>query len=858
MAKILVIDGNSLLFRAYYATAYGGGPIMTSKDGTPTNAIFAFGNMMAKLLSYLKEGDGIFVGFDKDSHTFRKEEFKDYKANRKPCPEDLKPQFPISRELCKAIGVICYEESGIEADDICGSVAKLAHKEGYEVEIYTSDKDYLQLIEDGISVNLLRSGLSKIERVTSNNMEEIFGFSPKQIIDYKALTGDSSDNLPGIPSVGDKTAVKLIQKYGSFDEIVKAAEIEKGKVFENIRTYKEQGEFCYHLASILLDVKLPFAISDLIYRGYGFEALNEFSNKYDLRQLPNRLPQNLKISGAKIEAKKVEIKKISSFEGIEIASPISLVIDVSKDSYHEEDPSGLAIESKGIIYLESWEDAKNDAVLKGILENQDIHKNVFDGKANIYSLNKIGVNLEGIKDDLSLLNYVIDSSSSSEPTTLFSSLGFDINPNNDESEIVSYMCAYLDEAIKLSLRKLEGESSDKLYRDIELPLSKVLAKMEIEGFPISKAELLEIGESFKNKRDNLEQEIIKMAGYSLNVNSPKQLQELLFAKMNLPKSKKGSTSVDSLKDMVSYSPIIPLILEYRKYQKLYSTYIEGLEPYIGSDNKLHSYFNQTQTATGRLSSSSPNLQNISARDEEGKTVRKAFHYDDGSTILSLDYSQIELRVLASLSGCERYIHLFKEGRDIHSETAKSIFHDEEITHDERRKAKAVNFAIIYGTTSWGLSDQIGCSMKEAQTMISDFYKTYPEVGSYLEKITVQAQKEGYVETLLGRRRYFRDISGSNFMKREAALRAAKNAPIQGTAADLIKIAMVKIDDYLTKNDLKTKMVLQIHDELIFKVPSDELKKIKTDIADIMRNAISLSCPLDVSIGIGKSWFDAKE
>lgn len=865
MKKITIIDGNSLLFRSFYATYYGEGPIMSTKDGTPTNAIFAFANMLSKILSSLKEGDSIFVGFDADSHTFRKEEYKDYKANRKPCPPELVPQFSISRELCKVLGILCYEEHGIEADDICGSVAKLASKNGYEVQMYTSDKDYLQLIDEHISINLLKKGLSDINLVTNENMVKKFSFSPKQIIDFKGLRGDASDNLPGIPSVGDKTAVKLINEYGSLEKILEVAPTQKGKVWENIVKYAEQGRECYKLATIITDAKLPFGLDELIYKGYAFEEAADFARKYELKQLLSRLPSLWKVS-AKLQDELV-FNKINSFEGIDINEEIGFALDMDYSSYHDAEVYGLAIANGNKVYYESKNDFLKDKKLISILENPEIKKSLYDGKGSIYALNKLGLKIEGITNDILLASYLLDSSLTGNPNLVFSSFGVDISDNEEDLSLFSlgkekgtmkmaYYSLSLEEKYAKNLKAIDAYS---LYSDIEMPLSKILAKMEIEGFPLHQEVLNKFRISFEEKKSLYQKEIYSYSKKEFNVNSSKQVADVLYNELKLPNLKKDSTSVEALSEIEKTHPIVPAILNYRKYAKLLSTYIDGLVPYIKEDNKIHSYFNQAQTSTGRLSSSSPNLQNISARDEEGRQIREAFYYDDPNIVLlSLDYHQIELRILAALSNCPAYIEVFNSNRDVHSETAKKIFHTDVDDSSLRRKAKAINFAIIYGTTVFGLSQQIGSSLQEAKNVIESFYDTYPEVKAYLDLISHNAEKQGYVTTMFGRRRYLREINDPSYVKREAAKRAALNAPVQGSAADLIKIAMVKIDEFLSSSNLKTKMVLQIHDELIFSVPKEELDFVKDKISEIMTNAISLPVKLTVEAGIGHSWYDAKD
>lgn len=866
--KIYVIDGNSLLFRAYYATAYGdSAAIMRTKSGLPTNAIFAFANMLSKILTSFKGGESIFIGFDTDKETFRKEEFADYKANRAPCPEDLKPQFPVSRELCKALGIVYYEEHGIEADDICGTVSKLAARQGYEVTVYTSDKDYLQLIEPNIKISLLKVGLSNMELMDEASMKAKFGFGPLQIIDYKGLCGDASDNLPGIPGIGDKTAVKLIAKYGGFEKIMKDKDNIPGKLGENIRTYEEQGRKCYELAHMKLDVKLPFTIDDLLYKGYDFKSVNDFAQKYELKQFLARLPVSLKRGEAASEAK--EATKVSSFDGVSFADAgsIGMALDVDFLSYHDSPIEGIAVYDGKELRYEKGEDMAKDASLKKMLENPSLRKRLYDGKASIYALRKMGINLKGIEDDILIAAYLLDSGSSPTPEQVYGSFGADVSVSDEEQvslfetghpKTTGKMAYYAYSLSEKAATSLKSVDAYRLYKEIEMPLMEVLASMELEGFPLNKKELEAFGRDFQGKKKAAEEAVYALSGSTFNLNSPKQLAEVLYDKMGLKGPASRATSVDELSALSEENPVIPKILEYRKYAKLLGTYIDGLIPHIKEDGKIHTYFNQAQTSTGRLSSSSPNLQNISVRDEEGKKIRKAFHYEDGTKLLSLDYGQIELRLLAALSGCKAYEEVFATDRDVHSETARRIFHVTEVTPLERRKAKTVNFAIIYGTTVYGLAEQIGGSTKEAQEMIRSFYLAYPEVGAFLNETIHDAETKGYVTTMFGRRRYLREVNDPNYARREAARRAALNAPVQGSAADLIKIAMVKISTFLASGSYKTKMVLQIHDELIFAGPQEELEALQPQLSDIMTHAVELPVKLTVEAGLGDTWFSAKD
>lgn len=865
---LYVIDGNSLLFRAYFATSYGGPEtIMRTSAGIPTNAIFAFSNMIAKILSSFKGGESIFVGFDCDSKTFRKEEFEDYKANRKPTPTDLVAQFPISRELLQVLGVCHYEEHGVEADDLCGTIAKKAAENGYAVDIYTSDKDYLQLVDSSITVNLLKTGLSSLNAITPEEMVAQFGFSPKQIIDFKGLRGDSSDNLPGIKGIGDKGATTLIQTYGSFDAIIEAAksgEI-RGKMKDKIIEGETMGRMCYELATIKTDCELPFSLDDLLYEGYEESVVETFAKKYELRSLLSKLPSLFKKGGNVVSFPKVE--RVNSFSGIVIPSKIGVALDLDEEDYHHGEIYGISLSAGERCYYESKEDMLGDESLLKALKDKNVIKNAYDSKSLRIGAKRLGIEINGIGFDLLLGAYSLDSSAGSiqgmasyfgatVPEENFSLL----DPSHPELTGFLANMALLKE--KDCRKALEAQSSYSLYQEIEFPLAGILAEMEEEGFPVHKEMLESIGGDFKKKLAQAEQEVYASAGHAFNIASPKQVGEVLYNEMGLPHSKSMSTSAETLLSLSFQAPIASKILEYRKYAKLLGTYVEGLLPHIGEDGKIHTCFNQAQTATGRLSSSNPNLQNISARDPEGKQIRKAFYYDEEDVmILSMDYHQIELRILAALSGCKAYQEVFQTNRDVHEETARRIFkipQGEEVNPELRRRAKAINFAIIYGTTPFGLAEQIGTSPKQASEVIEFFYRAYPEIRDYLNKIVSEAQRKGYVETILGRRRYLKDITDPSYMKREAAKRAALNAPVQGSAADLIKKAMISISAFLKEGGYKTKMVLQIHDELLFAGPKDELESLEGQLSRLMTEAMDLPVKLTVESSIGKTWFEAKD
>lgn len=864
MHKAYIIDGNSLLFRAYFATAYGPNPqILRTKEGIPTNAIMAFSNMINKVLQSLKEGDAMFVGFDTGKATFRHKEDDKYKANRKPTPEDLVKQMPIAREMLKALDIPMFELEGYEADDLCGTVAKRLGSDGFEVIVYTSDKDFLQLIDNHITVHLLKTGMSNIVVMNEKTMVETYGFEPKQIIDYKGLRGDSSDNLPGITGIGDKTAVKLIQEYGSFEKIIEAAPSMCGKISQNLIEGAEQGRHCYEMAQILTDVNLPFENKYFIYEGYDFNKVAEFCHKYELKQLLNRLPQGLQ----KNSTHEAEIKgeEITSLKGINLGNKITLYIDREPGNFHLSEVYGLAIYADSKAYYISKEHFSDETFLN-VLKDEKILKSTYDFKALMVLMNHLGIEIKGLTFDLLIAAYLVDSSLKNDAEAIIQYFGYQLpktedtislfdNSDKDNAMNVAYAISLIEDK---ALKELENLACLDLYRNVELPLTIVLAKMEIEGFPLNVDKLEEFGETFKVRLSLLKKDIYELAGEEFNIDSPKQVGQILYDKLHLVGDKKGSTSIDVLKTLVNAHPIVPAILQYRKYAKLLSTYVTGLASHIHPDHKIHAIFNQAQTATGRLSSSEPNLQNISVRDEEGKMIRQAFYYDDENySILSLDYSQVELRILAHLSHCKKLQEVFARNEDIHAATAKLLFNVDEPTDLQRRKAKAVNFGIIYGISDWGLADQVGMSVKDARNIIARFFETYPEVNRYFKEVVDEVTSKNYVTTLLGRRRYLREVNDTNYQVREFARRAAMNAPIQGTAADLIKVAMIEVDKALEEHNLKTKLILQIHDELLFKVPNDEKDVVNPLIKSIMENALKLDVRLEVDGGYGRTWYDCK-
>lgn len=864
MSKIIVIDGNSLLFRAFYATYYDPSNIMRTKNGQATNAIFAFSNMITSLLTNLKKGDGIFVGFDAGKHTFRHQEYKDYKANRPELPKDLITQFPIARELLDKLNIVHYECDNLEADDICGIIANKAQKEGYKVYIYTSDKDYLQLIDENITIELIKKGLKDIKEMTPQTFKEEWGFEPIQITDYKGLRGDDSDNLKGIPGVGDKTAKQLISQFGDLESIIQNADT-KTKVGRNIIDFQDNGRMCKHLAIIAKDQEIPIEVNETIYNGYKFNSVSEFANKYEFKSLVSKLPKLFKQEEKHNE--KVDFCEVFDSNSVDFDDKIGIDVDIENVNYHDAVFNGLAFTTSSKTFYISKANLLKDEKLLSILKNPDIKKFAFDFKKVRYVLAKNNIEVNGLFFDLILASYLIDSSIKNDIESVLNYYSIDISYAttknllfDDSAKQISIATSFysigLFEEIK---EKLLARNQYELLVNIEQPLTIVLCDMELEGFPLDKETLLSFKTIYQEKLDILTKEIHLLAGEEFNINSPKQVSHILFEKLNLKSNRKGSTSVEFLEMIKNEHPIISKILEYRKYAKIISTYVDGLIPFIHDDGKVHSTFNQALTTTGRLSSSEPNLQNISTRDEEGKQIRKAFFYKDPTlSILSLDYSQIELRILAHLSDAKSMIEFFNNDEDVHASTAIKIFNlDREPTSAERRRAKTVNFGIVYGISDYGLSEQLDCPISEAKEIIKNFYQAFPEIKKFLNHLIDDATEKGYAETMFHRRRYLPELQSSQYQVREFAKRAAMNAPIQGSAADLMKVSMIQVYNAIKEKGFKSKIVSQIHDELIFKVYEDEKEEFYKTVKEIMENSVKLKVKLKVDGGYARDWFSAK-
>jgi len=859
MKKIVLVDGNNLLFRSYYATAYTGN-IMRNKEGFPTNGVYGFVNMINKIISDEKP-EYMMVAFD-IGKTFRHEKYERYKDGRRETPDDLKVQFPVAKKILTAMGIKYLECAGYEADDIIGTISMWCEKDPeYEALIVSSDKDLLQLISDETVVKLLKTkDYIWMDKKTFN---DTYGFDPIHMIDLKALMGDSSDNIPGVKGIGEKGAIKLVSEYKTIDNIYENIDKIKGATQIKLIDGKEDAYYSKDLVTIYREVPLDITFDDLLYKGENADELIDIYNDLGFYSLLRKInTSDIK----KEKSREEEFKIISDINDIKISEDTSIYLDTTIGNYHNAEILGIALYNSTLSCYIPFDIFKNNT---SILDT-NYNLSTYDYKKLIVVFNKYGIKVPNINFDTMISAYLLNYETKDDICYLANKLEVEI-PSYDKKEVVT-----TEEAARRAILKAKFiyNTKDKLYEDmkredniylfenIEMPLAKVLANMEIEGIRVDKKVLEEMGTEIKIKLEILTRDIYNYAGEEFNINSPKQLGEILFDKLKLPGTKKNkngyATDIDVLKKLTEY-PIINKILEYRALAKLYSTYIDGIISTIREDGKIHTIYTQTLTRTGRLSSIEPNLQNIPMRSEYGRLIRKAFIPEDNSVILSSDYSQIELRVFAHLSGVNDLINAFKEGVDIHTKTAMDIFKVpmEGVTKNMRRQAKAVNFGILYGISSYGLAEDIGIPVKEAKEFINKYFETYPGVKDYMDKEIDEAKKNGYVKTIMNRKRVIEELKSSNYMVRSMGERMALNTPVQGSASDILKKAMVEINNIFEKENIKSKMLLQVHDELIFNVYNDEIDKVKDIVYNTMTKVFELKVPLDVDIELGNNWYEAK-
>lgn len=861
MKKMLLMDGNNMLFKAYHATSYG--RMMTTSNGIPTNAVYGFVMMIQKAMEMIQP-DVVLVAWDSGKPTFRHKEYEAYKGKRKEVDQELIVQFPMAREYLDAAGIPRYEQDGIEADDIIGTMAK--RYPDYQINILSSDKDLWQLIDPTTNIYVMKKGLTDIVVMDEAALQESMGISPLQIIDLKGLMGDASDNIPGVKGVGEKTALKLLQEYHSLEGVYEHIEEIKGKLKEKLEVDRENAFLSKHLATILTDADLPFQAEELTFHGYQ-ERMHDFFVKYEMNSF---------IKKTQTTKKEIDIawQVVTSLPQTALVENSVLWADTNCENYFDAELYGFGVANQDAIYYIHLEDARNDEVFLSYLQAKN-KKITYDAKNVYHAVSKAGLPFANISFDCMLAAFLLDGSISDydkliEKYQLQNRLqkeevyGKRGKPKLvDEQQRIAYVatqCANLSSIFEQLKEELKEKEMLALFEEIEMPLTRILFEMERSGVYTDLNVLHEIASATEEKINSLSTQIYTYAQKQFNINSPKQLAEVLYDDLGLKGGgKKRSTAADVLEKLVHVHPIIPLLLEHRKYSKLYSTYAIGLSKHVHHDGKIHTIFNQTQTQTGRLSSSEPNLQNISVRDEEGKEIRKAFIASEHHTLMSADYSQIELRMLAHMADEHEMIDAFQHGIDIHTKTAMQIFDvpQDEVDATMRRSAKTVNFGIVYGQSDFGLSEQLGISRKEAHAFIEKYFASYPSIKTFMEETIAFCEAHGYVKTLFQRRRYIKEINDKNYMMREFGKRAAMNAPIQGSAADLIKVAMIRIDEEMKKKNLKSRMILQIHDELIFDVADEELDIMREVVEQGMQNAMQLKVPLIAEANTGKNWYDAK-
>ncbi len=864
--KIMLIDGNSLLYRAFYAL-----PLLQTSRGIFTNGVYGFLTMFNRVVAEEKPSH-IVVAFDKSRDTFRRELYQDYKANRSAPPDELRGQFNLLRDVLKARNIVYLEMDGYEADDIIGTLCRKAVEKGMDTVVVTGDGDTLQLVSEQVNVIMTRKGISEIDKYDPAQVKAKWEVDPEQMKDIKGLMGDASDNIPGVPGVGAKTAIKLIKEFGGLENLYEHLDQVKGKkLVEKLSEHRDLAFLSRELGTIATDIELQENMDDYLLREADYESLKkiykELEFKNFLRELEDSQTANNpeQLSGKHLSV--IEIaSSIEMADLLKTAEQAGMSLIVQSDSHHPMWGSlnALYIESAGQVFNINFNEGRYEKIawLKPLLESSSIKKYIHNAKFAQVLLMRHGVNLQGIAGDTMLMAYVIDPAFDGGELSL--TIFRYLNLNADRTDYV-LLVSWIKELF-MTLEQLADDELKSLYYQVELPLSSVLADMEYTGIRVERKILLDISRELSERITRDESKIYELAGSEFNINSPKQMGKILFEDLGLrviKKTKTGySTGAEILEELYEDHDIIPLILEYRQLAKLKSTYADALQGYIHPESgRIHTIFKQAQTATGRLSSIEPNLQNIPIRMEEGRRIRRAFTArDDQHVILSADYSQIDLRSLAHISGDENLIKTFREGIDIHSRTAAEIFHVplEEVTGELRYRAKAVNFGIIYGISDFGLARDTGVSRKEARMYIDNYLDSYPGVRRYMDDIVQFGKEHGYVETILKRRRYLPDLNASNKMLQSFARRMALNTPIQGTSADIIKLAMIDVAWEIKSRGLASQLLLQVHDDLILEVPEKEIEEVAVLLTRCMENACELKVPLIVSLKMGTNWYDMQE
>lgn len=874
MDKLMVIDGSALVFRAFYAL-----PPLSTKSGIYTNAIYGFVQMMENAIAEY-DPDYLVVCFDKPGGTFRNEIYEEYKGTREKTPPDLSQQLPILRDILAAMNIPILESDEYEADDIAGTLSKKAEELGMETLLLTGDKDYLQLVDEHSKVVLTRKGITQLDSYDVERIKEEYELTPEQLIDLKGLMGDSSDNIPGVPGVGEKTGLKLLKQFNTMEGVYENLEEVSGKKLkENLTTYKDQAFMSKELGKIVTDVPLDAEIEDLKRKEYDYDTLVGLYRQYEFNQLMKRLPQEVTQIEETVKEDLEWTWLEDDWDALDGADRLYF-----KAFYDEHLPRrgkiiAVALGTEDDIYLSQLDDGILPEALKKILREKEIVGHEI--KDTMVMLRDQDVVIEHLIFDTMVAAYLLDPSRSDYSIGNLMEQYFGIHGVDEENllgkgkkkksyldiekdALAEYMAneVYgLTKVWKEQQRELEELDMQDLFVDIELPLITVLADMEYTGIAVDREVLEELGETFTEELEGIEERIYNHADMEFNINSPKQLGEVLFEKLQLPvikRTKTGySTDAEVLDKLQNQHEIIDEILRYRQLKKLMSTYIDGLLELINPETgRIHSRFRQTITATGRLSSTDPNLQNIPIRTEEGRLIRKAFVAKEDCQLVDADYSQIELRVLAHVSGDETMANAFKEGQDIHATTASQVFHTaiDDVTPDQRSRAKAVNFGIVYGISDYGLSQDLNISRKEAGSYIERYLEHFPKVDEFMDQIVAYGKEHGYVETIFHRRRYIPELESKNYNVRSFGERVALNMPIQGSAADIIKIAMNNIYRVLKEKGLKSRLILQVHDELILETYEDELEEVKALLRQCMEEAAELSIPLQVDLEVGKDWY----
>lgn len=875
--KLVLIDGNSILYRAFFAL-----PLLNNDKGVYTNAVYGFTTMLLKILEDEKPTH-MLVAFDAGKTTFRHETYKDYKGGRQKTPSELAEQFPLVKQLLEASSIKHYELENYEADDIIGTLAKIGEANDFDIRVISGDKDLLQLVSDKTQVQLTKKGLSDIDAYTPTFMMEKMEVSPDQIIDMKALMGDSSDNIPGVPGIGQKTAVKLLKQFSKLENVFEnVKEVSGKKLKEKLENHQEDALMSKQLVTIECNSPIEVKLEETSYTGYNAEELSKFFKDLGFQSLLTR------ISGATSEEDQaptqldeIEVEIIDQISDDLFDGTVALTVEILADNYHLAPIEGFGITNPNKSYFIPKDVALTSAAFKKWAEDASQKKWVFDAKKVTVALQRESIAIKGITFDLLLASYLINPSENHHDIPAISNRrGYNLALYDeevygkgakqkvpDQEQLADHIGRKTSMLFTLKAeieKELEKNKQLELLYELELPLALILGRMEALGVSIDQSQLESMKEEMKIRLDKIEQEVYELAGETFNLNSPKQLGPILFEKLELPvikKTKTGySTSADVLEQLQDKHPIIPKLLLYRQLGKLQSTYIEGLLKVIHEDGKIHTRFNQALTQTGRLSSTDPNMQNIPIRLEEGKKIRKAFiPSKDDWVIFAADYSQIELRVLADIAQDEKLVQAFRDDMDIHTRTAMDVFHvsADQVDDNMRRQAKAVNFGIVYGISDYGLSQNLGITRKEAKAFIDRYFESYPGVKTYMDDTVREAKQNGFVTTIMHRRRYLPDITSRNFNMRSFAERTAMNTPIQGSAADIIKKAMIDLEHALEEKGLQARMLLQVHDELILEAPEDEIETLKQLVPKVMEETVSLSVPLKVDYAYGTTWFDAK-